>query len=64
MRCQQRAAVRSESLTLVLSALLGMMGQQNLFFTAFLFGGFLLPEEDMVWPFKIFFYIMPVSSPP
>ena len=33
----------------------------NFWFGAFLFGGFLIPFEDLYWPFKLFYYIMPYS---
>merc|ERR1711988_985643 len=41
--------------------LLGMLNFMQLWFSAFLFGGFLLPGEDMYWPLKIFFYILPIK---
>jgi hypothetical protein len=28
-------------------------------FAGFLFGGFLIAEDTLYWPFKLFFYIMP-----
>jgi hypothetical protein len=28
-------------------------------FAGFLFGGFLIAEDTLFWPFKLFFYIMP-----
>eukprot|EP00616_Rhizochromulina_sp_CCMP1243_P005891 CAMPEP_0118998186 /NCGR_PEP_ID=MMETSP1173-20130426/62939_1 /TAXON_ID=1034831 /ORGANISM="Rhizochromulina marina cf, Strain CCMP1243" /LENGTH=888 /DNA_ID=CAMNT_0006949667 /DNA_START=69 /DNA_END=2736 /DNA_ORIENTATION=- len=39
--------------------LIGMMQYTSMWFSGFLFAGFLIPVEDMVWPLKIFFYIMP-----
>ena len=30
-------------------------------FSAFLYGGFLIPGEDIYWPLKIFFYILPIK---
>jgi hypothetical protein len=39
--------------------ILGMLQFMNLWFASFLFGGFLIPFQDMFWPFKIFYYIMP-----
>ena len=39
--------------------ILGMLQYMNLWFASFLFGGFLIPLQDMFWPFKIFYYIMP-----
>ena len=41
--------------------LLGMLNFMQLWFSAFLFGGFLLPGADMYWPLKIFFYILPIK---
>jgi hypothetical protein len=28
-------------------------------FAGFLFGGFLISEDTLIWPFRLFFYIMP-----
>jgi hypothetical protein len=46
----------------VLSAnpLLGMMGYVNIWFTGFLFGGFLIPRDDIVWPFRALSYADPM----
>ena len=41
--------------------LMGVMQFMGIWFSAFLYGGFLIPGEDMVWPLKIFFYIMPIK---
>ena len=41
--------------------LMGMMNFMSIWFSAFLYGGFLIPGEDMIWPLKIFFYIMPIK---
>lgn len=41
--------------------LIGMMSYINIFFTAFLFGGWLISEADLIWPFKLFYYIMPMK---
>ena len=41
--------------------LLGMMQFMGLWFSAFLYGGFLIPGEDIYWPLKIFFYILPIK---
>merc|ERR1712226_807472 len=41
--------------------LLGMMAYINVFFVSFLFAGFLISEKDLVWPFKLFYYIMPMK---
>ena len=39
--------------------ILGMLQFMNLWFASFLFGGFLIPERDLYWPLKLFYYIMP-----
>ena len=31
----------------------------NFWFAGFLFGGFLISEDSLIWPFRFFFYIMP-----
>jgi hypothetical protein len=31
----------------------------NFWFAGFLFGGFLIGEDSLIWPFRLFFYIMP-----
>lgn len=41
--------------------ILGMLQFMNFWFASFLFGGFLIPQRDMYWPFEIFYYIMPYS---
>ena len=41
--------------------LLGMMQFMGIWFSAFLFGGFLIPDEDVVWPFRAFTYILPLK---
>ena len=52
----------SETLALAfVNPLLGMMMFMGIWFSAFLYGGFLIPGEDMIWPLKIFFYIMPMK---
>merc|ERR1711988_265086 len=38
-----------------------MMQFMGIWFQAFLFGGFLIPDEDVVWPFRAFSYIMPLK---
>ena len=42
------------------SPLLGLMNFMNIFFMAFLFCGMFVDPEDVVWPFRIFTYIMPL----
>jgi len=39
--------------------LMGMMQYMSYWFSSFLYGGFLIPGSDMVWPLKVFFYIVP-----
>lgn len=39
--------------------ILGMLQFMNFWFGAFLFGGFLIPLDDLYWPFELFYYIMP-----
>lgn len=39
--------------------LLGMLQYVNLWFASFLFCGLFLPISDIIWPFRIFSYIMP-----
>ena len=41
--------------------LIGMMLFMGQWFNAFLFGGFLIPGEDMIWPLKIFYYPLPIK---
>ena len=41
--------------------ILGMLQYMNVWFAAFLFGGFLIPKRDLYWPFELFYYIMPFS---
>ena len=41
--------------------LLGMLNFINYWFAAFLFAGFLIPEEDVVWPFRAFFWVLPLK---
>jgi hypothetical protein len=38
---------------------LGMLQFMNFWFAGFLFGGFLISEDSLTWPFRLFFYIMP-----
>jgi hypothetical protein len=33
----------------------------NFWFAAFLFGGFLIAVDDLYWPFKLFYYVMPMG---
>ncbi|KAJ1458264.1 P-loop containing nucleoside triphosphate hydrolase protein [Pelagophyceae sp. CCMP2097] len=40
--------------------LLGMMNFMGVWFSGFLYGGFLIAGKDMVWPLKIFYYVMPL----
>ena len=41
--------------------ILGMLGFMMYWFGFFLFSGFLISVDDLVWPFKLFYYIMPFS---
>lgn len=41
--------------------LLGMLGVVNFWFASFLFGGMLIPEEDVIWPLRAFGYISPIK---
>jgi hypothetical protein len=41
--------------------ILGMLNFMNFWFGAFLFGGWLIAEDDIVWPFRVFYFIMPYS---
>ena len=36
-----------------------MLQFMNFWFAGFLFGGFLISEDSLIWPFRFFFYIMP-----
>ena len=36
-----------------------MLQFMNFWFAGFLFGGFLISEDSLIWPFRCFFYIMP-----
>ena len=38
-----------------------MLNFINYWFAAFLFAGFLIPEEDVVWPFRAFFWVLPLK---
>jgi len=41
--------------------LLGMMNFINIWFASFLFGGFLVGNDDVVWPIRTFAYILPLK---
>jgi len=41
--------------------IVGMLQYMNFWFGAFLFGGFLISEDDLPWPFRAFYYFMPFS---
>jgi ABC-type multidrug transport system ATPase subunit len=41
------------------NALFGMLQYVNMWFAAFLFCGIFLPVPDIVWPFRVFSYILP-----
>ena len=40
--------------------LLGMLMYMNMWFSAFLFAGVMVPEEDVIWPFRAFCYSLPL----
>mmetsp|Transcript_27081 Transcript_27081/g.45361 ORF Transcript_27081/g.45361 Transcript_27081/m.45361 type:complete len:213 (+) Transcript_27081:3-641(+) len=40
--------------------LLGMLGFMNFWFGSFLFSGMFITIEDIVWPFQVFAYILPL----
>jgi ABC-type multidrug transport system ATPase subunit len=41
--------------------LLGMLGVVNFWFASFLFGGILVPLEDVIWPLRALGYISPIN---
>jgi len=41
--------------------ILGMLQFMNFWFGAFLFGGFLISEDNLPWPFRLFYYFMPFA---
>jgi ABC-2 type transporter len=41
--------------------IVGMLAFTSYWFGFFLFSGFLISQEDLVWPFKLFFHIFPFS---
>lgn len=41
--------------------IIGMLNFMQFWFAGFLFGGFLIPEKDLFWPFKFFYYVMPLG---
>ena len=43
------------------NAIIGMLLFMCFWFSAFLFGGIVLPEGELYWPFKALFYILPYS---
>ena len=40
--------------------LLGMLQYMNMWFSSFLFAGVMVPEEDVIWPFRAFCYMLPL----
>ena len=40
--------------------LLGMLNFMNMWFSSFLFAGVMVPEEDVIWPFRAFTYMLPL----
>ena len=43
------------------SPLLGMLNFVNVWFASFLFSGIMVPEDDVIWPFRIFCSILPLK---
>lgn len=43
------------------SPLLGLMNYLNIYFMAFLFCGMFVPPSDVIWPFRLFTYILPMQ---
>lgn len=41
--------------------LLGLFNFINFWFATFLFGGFMVPEKDVIWPLRIFAYVSPMK---
>lgn len=41
--------------------ILGVCAFIGQWFSGFLYGGFLIPAADMIWPLKLFFYILPLK---
>jgi hypothetical protein len=39
--------------------IMGMLNFMNFWFGSFLFGGYLIPQRDLYWPFEVFYYVMP-----
>ncbi len=40
--------------------LLGMLTYLNIWFTSFLFAGVMIPADEVIWPFRIFVYVLPL----
>ena len=43
------------------NSLLGMLSYLNCWFTSFLFAGIVIPEDHVIWPFRVFFFIFPLK---
>ena len=41
--------------------LIGMLNFLQLWFTSFLFAGVLIPEDQVIWPLRVFCYILPLK---
>jgi len=50
----------AQLMSLIKNPLLGMLNFVNFWFTSFLFAGFFAREVDVIWPFKLFVYILPM----
>ncbi len=40
--------------------LLGMLSYLNIWFTSFLFAGVMIPADEVIWPFRLFVYVLPL----
>jgi hypothetical protein len=41
--------------------LMGMLGYMNVWFTSFLFAGIMIPEDQVIWPFRALVYALPLN---
>jgi len=41
--------------------LLGILNYQNMWFTGFIFSGWFLPADQIIWPFRIYHYVLPTT---
>jgi len=47
--------------SLMPNVILGMMNYMSLWFSAFLFSGLFVRIPDVIWPFRLFCYILPLG---